>query len=163
MARVVKIPPANAEDARDTGLISRTGRSPGIGNDNLFQYSCLENSMDRGAWWATVHGATKNRTWFSDWIQKIINDILLISSQFFCIFHFFYKEYIVLLGWGGKVLSCYFYFCFSMKNQGCVSGAGDQAPLQRLVWECVWRGTAAGSWYNQECWIANLGMGMTGQ
>ena len=63
---MVKIPPANAEDARDTGLRSQTGRPPGVGNYNPLQYSCLENSMDRGAWWATVHGATKNRTWLSD-------------------------------------------------------------------------------------------------
>ena len=47
---------ANAGDARDAGLIPRLGRSPGVGSGNLLQYSCLENSMDRGAWWATVHG-----------------------------------------------------------------------------------------------------------
>ena len=47
---VVKNPPANARNARDTGLISESGRSPGVGNGPLLQYSCLENSMDRGAW-----------------------------------------------------------------------------------------------------------------
>ena len=52
--------PANAGDAGDTGLISGSGRSPGGGNGNPLQYSCLGNSMDRGAWWATVHGATKD-------------------------------------------------------------------------------------------------------
>jgi len=46
-------PPANAEDL---GLISGSGRSPGEGNGNPLQYSCLENPMDRGDWWATVHG-----------------------------------------------------------------------------------------------------------
>ena len=45
--------------AGDTGLIPGSGRSPGEGNDNLFQYSCLGNPIDRGAWWATVHGVTK--------------------------------------------------------------------------------------------------------
>ena len=45
------------------GLIPGLGRFPGEGNGNLLQYSCLENSMDRGAWWATVHGVTKS------WIQ----------------------------------------------------------------------------------------------
>jgi len=54
---VVKNSPANAGDTGDMGLIPRSGRSPGGGNDNPLQYSCLENSMDRGAWWATVHGA----------------------------------------------------------------------------------------------------------
>ena len=42
------------------GLIPGSGRFPGEGNGNLLQYSCLENSMDRGAWWATVHGVTKS-------------------------------------------------------------------------------------------------------
>ena len=45
----------------DWGLIPGSGRSPGEGNGNLLQYSCLENSMDRGAWWATGHGITKNQ------------------------------------------------------------------------------------------------------
>ena len=49
---VVKNPPANAGEA---GFISRSGRSPGEGNGNPLQYSCLENPMDRGAWWATIH------------------------------------------------------------------------------------------------------------
>ena len=53
---VVKNPPASAGDA---GLIPGSGRSPGGGNGNLLQYSCLENSMDRGAWWATVTGVAK--------------------------------------------------------------------------------------------------------
>ena len=52
---VVKNLPANAGDARDAGLILRLGRSPGEGNANPLQYSCLENLMDRGAWQATVH------------------------------------------------------------------------------------------------------------
>ena len=59
---VVQSPPANAGNARDTGSISGSGRSPGVGNGNSLQYSCLENSMDRGAWWATVHGVTKSWT-----------------------------------------------------------------------------------------------------
>ena len=59
---MVKNLPANARDARDTVLIPGPGRSPGEGNDNPFHYSCLENSMDRGAWWATiVHGVTRVR------------------------------------------------------------------------------------------------------
>ena len=50
----------------DSGAISGLGRSPGEGNDYPLQYSCLENPMDRGAWWATVHGVTKSQTWPSD-------------------------------------------------------------------------------------------------
>ena len=52
---MVKSPPANAGDLRDTGLIPGLERSPGGGHGNPLPYSCLENSMDRGAWWATVH------------------------------------------------------------------------------------------------------------
>ena len=50
---------ANAGDARDAGLIPGLGRSPGEGNGNPLQYSCLENPMDRGAWRATAHGVTE--------------------------------------------------------------------------------------------------------
>ena len=50
----------------DLGLIPGLGRSPGEGNDNPLQYSCLENPMDGGAWWASVHGVTKSWTWLSD-------------------------------------------------------------------------------------------------
>ena len=53
MALVVKNLPANAGDIRDTGLIPGSGRSPGRGQGNSLQYSCLENPMDREAWWAT--------------------------------------------------------------------------------------------------------------
>ena len=53
---MVKNPPANAGDSGDTGLIPGQGRSSGEGHGNLFQYLCLENPMDRGAWWAIAHG-----------------------------------------------------------------------------------------------------------
>ena len=52
---MIKNLPANAGDM---DLFPGLGRSPGVGNGNPFQYSCLENSMDRGAWWATVQGVT---------------------------------------------------------------------------------------------------------
>ena len=63
VAQRVKNPPASAGDP---GSIPGSGRSPGDGNDNLLQYSCLENSMDRGAWQATVHGVTKSQTQLRD-------------------------------------------------------------------------------------------------
>ena len=59
---VVKNPPANAGDTRDAGSVSGSGRSPAGGHGNQLQYSCLENPMDRGAWWYTVHGAVKRYT-----------------------------------------------------------------------------------------------------
>ena len=62
VALAVKNLPANAGDIRDVGSIPGLGRSPGEGNGNPLQYSCLENPMDRGAWWATVHRTAKSRT-----------------------------------------------------------------------------------------------------
>ena len=56
----------SAHNAGDLGSIPGSGRSPGEGNGNPLQYSCLENPMNGGAWWATVHGVTKSRTQLSD-------------------------------------------------------------------------------------------------
>ena len=63
---MVKSPPANAGDAKDTGSIPGSGKYPGEENDNLLHYPCLENSMDRGAWHATVHRVTKSQTQLGD-------------------------------------------------------------------------------------------------
>ena len=63
---MVKNMPANAGDGKDMDSIPGSGRSPGVGNDNLLQYSHLENTMDMGAWWATVHGVLKSQTQLSD-------------------------------------------------------------------------------------------------
>ena len=57
---------ASAGNAGDPGSIPGSGRSPGEGNGNPLQYSCLENPMNGGAWWATVHGVTKSRPRLSD-------------------------------------------------------------------------------------------------
>ena len=56
---MVKNTLANAGDLRDAGSIPGVGRSPGGGHGNPLQYSCLENPMDRGAWWTTVHKVAK--------------------------------------------------------------------------------------------------------
>ena len=61
-ALVVKSLPANAGDARDTGLMPGSGRAPGGGLGNPLQYSCLENPMDRGVWRGTVHGVARSQT-----------------------------------------------------------------------------------------------------
>ena len=62
VAPVVNNPPANAGDLRDAGSISGSGKSPGKGHGNPLQYSCLENSIDRGAWRAKVHWVTQSQT-----------------------------------------------------------------------------------------------------
>ena len=68
---VIKNPPANAGDSRDVSSIPGSGRSPGRGNGNPLQYSCLGNPKDRGAWWAAVHGVTKE----SDTTEQLNNKV----------------------------------------------------------------------------------------
>ena len=62
VALVLKNPPANAGDVRDVSSFPGSGRSPGGAQDNQVQYSCLENSKDRGAWWAIVYRVAQSRT-----------------------------------------------------------------------------------------------------
>ena len=69
---VVKNMPANAGDAGDLSLIPGSGRPPGEGNGNPLQYSCLENFMDRGAWWVPVHGVPNSWTWLSMHAHSIL-------------------------------------------------------------------------------------------
>ena len=64
--------PVNVEDTKGTGLTPGLERSPEVGNDNPFQYSCLENPMDRGAWQATVHGVEKSWTQMSDFTFTLL-------------------------------------------------------------------------------------------
>ena len=70
-------------NARDTGLIPASGRSPGGGNDNPLEYSCLENPMNNGAWWATVHGVTKRQTRVSTHVCNIptTQNMLTLSPE----------------------------------------------------------------------------------
>ena len=76
---VVKNPPAKTGDARDVGSIPGSGRSPGGGTGNSLQYSCLKNSMDRGAWRATAHGVTKTQSWLNEHSKCNIINIYMIS------------------------------------------------------------------------------------
>ena len=71
---MVKNLPANEGEA---GSIPRSGRSPGVGNANPLQYSCLENSMDSGAWWAKVHGVTKE----SGTTERLNMDNFIVVSK----------------------------------------------------------------------------------
>ena len=75
---VVKNLPVRAGDA---GLIPASGRSPGVGNDNPFHYSCLGNAMDRGAWRATVHGVRKSWTGLSLGAQAHTSPVLLYQAS----------------------------------------------------------------------------------
>ena len=69
---VVKNPPADAGDTRDMHSIPGSGRCPGEGNGNPLQYSCLGNPLDRGAWWAILHGAAKSRTRLRNYTRTFV-------------------------------------------------------------------------------------------
>ena len=94
MVHLVKNSAANAGDARDTNLILGLGRSSGEGNGNPLQYSCLENSMDRRAWWATVHGVTKSQTRLSAraHISKLYNIHKYKSTVYIEVLYFYRYE-----------------------------------------------------------------------
>ena len=79
MALEIKNPPVNEGDIRTLGLIPGSGRSPGVGDGNLLQYSCLENPMHRGAWWATIHRITKSRTQLKRLSMHTCQNMLLLS------------------------------------------------------------------------------------
>ena len=80
MAQRLKRLPASACNARDLGSIPGSGRSPGEGNGSPLQYSCLENPMDRGAWWAAVHGVVKSRTRLSDFTHSKMTIVSHLNS-----------------------------------------------------------------------------------
>jgi len=77
-------------NAGDSDLIPGSRRSPGGGNGKLLQFSCLENPIVRGTWWATIHGVTKSQTWLSNWAWmfihtcKCINDRMNYFESVFC-------------------------------------------------------------------------------
>ena len=90
MLKIVRLPrqlsgkrlrlPINAGDAGDTGTIPRSGRSPGGVSDNPFQFSCLENPVDRGACWATVHGVVRVRCDLATKQQQLGEDYAAAAS-----------------------------------------------------------------------------------
>ena len=65
----------------DLGSIPGLGRSTGEGNGNPLQYSCLENPMDRGAWWATVHGVTESRTQLSNFTYLLMTKLMSVHLK----------------------------------------------------------------------------------
>ena len=80
---------ASACNVGDLASIPGLGRSLGKGNGNPFQYSCLVNPMDAGAWWATVHGVAKSQTWLSDFTSACFN--LCYEGCKMLIFNFWYS------------------------------------------------------------------------
>ena len=91
---MVKNLPANTGDIRDTGSIPGSGRSPGGGHCNPLQYSCLENPMDRGAWWAVVHRFSKSQTqlkWLGTHREKLLPILAFAWTTSESLYHLSYS------------------------------------------------------------------------
>ena len=142
--------------AGDPGLIPGSGRSPGEGHASPLQYSCLENPMDRGARWATVHGVTQSRTWMSDWhnsqyiiiiILAINKDVVLKRVQTWCPFKtsgwesLSWQWGIHLPGKEGRFDPCSSWEGFQLeleiyrqREYGTFSSVGHQNPVE-YIWQ----------------------------
>ena len=135
---MVKKLPANAGGSRDAGLIPELRRSPGVGNGNILQYSCLENSMDRGTWWATFHRVAKNQTQLSTHTQ--ITEYNGTSYNVWCDLHFIEWKTEV---WGKlspkphswKVEGLIYFTYFSILN---VLGSHSMQDLSSLTRDQTW-------------------------
>ena len=107
---MVKNSPANAGDTGDAGLIPRSGRSPGGGNSNPLQYSCLENPMDRGAWWAVVHKMAKTQTQLS-----MLTHVLIFRTKlYFQVIMSIFLQIFVNIGF--IRISCTWYMLLRVQN-----------------------------------------------
>ena len=93
-------------NAGDPGSIPGSGRSLGEGNGNPLQYYSLENPMDRGAWWATVHGVTKNRTRLSNFTFTFAGDVHLDHLIKDVSFRLLFCPFVVNILWGGTFRLC---------------------------------------------------------
>ena len=127
--------------------ISGLGRSPGEGNGNPIQYSCLENHMDRGACWATVHGVAKSQTQLRDFTSCHfkVSPVVCVSFLFmlsFCLLVCFSSDG---QGWGSGNPVCWWlglYFCFvccldEASSTGCYWWLGDAESCITVVY-FVW-------------------------
>ena len=115
---MAKTLPASAGEVIVIGSIPGSGRSPGEEHGNPFQYSCLENPLDRGIWWATVHGVTKSRTWLKQlttWISLLNNEIYLCPKEYMspfwiiylCLFFHWYILSILIDLWENSIIKYY--------------------------------------------------------
>ena len=125
VALMVKNLPANAGDVRNVDLIPGSGRSPGEGLSNPLQYSCLENFMDRGAWWAMVHRVAKSWTWLKRLSMHACKNVNKHYSSVFsifgalckwnhtiCAFVFVFFHW-TLSSWNSPGTACVVMICFS--------------------------------------------------
>ena len=134
---MVKSLPANAGDIIDVGSIPRSGRSPGEGNGNPLQYPCLENSINRGAWWATVHGVTKSQDW-----SNLAHIPRIISVYQWSLSHFIGSSEV-------KASACNAEDLGSIPGSGRSPGEGKGNPLQ---YSCLENPIDGGAW-----WLQSMG------
>ena len=126
---VVKNPPASAGATGDVGLIPELRRSPGEGNGNPLQYSCLGNPMDRGAWQVTVHGIAKSRTWLN---RFSLSHHKAAFGRGLCI-----------CGSAGKESACNMGDLSSIPGLGRSPGEGN-SHSSILAWEIPWTEESGG-------------------
>ena len=110
----------------DLGLIPGVGRSPGEGNGNPLQYACLENSTDRGAWWATIHGVAKSRTRLSDFTSLH----LLLGIKVMTNLDSIFKSRDITLATKVRLVKA---MVFPVIMYGCESWTVEKAKYQRLM------------------------------
>ena len=126
---MVKNPPASAGATGDAGLIPELRRSPGEGNGNSLQYSCLENPTDRGAWQVTVHGIAKSRTQLN---RLSLSHHKVAFGRGFCI-----------RGSAGKESACNMGDLSSIPGLGRSPGEGN-SHSSILAWEIPWTEESGG-------------------
>ena len=140
MALLIKNLPTIVGDAGDTGLIPGSGRSPGGGHGNPLLYSCLENPMDRGAWWAMVHRVAKSRT-----CEHTDTHLHNPGKSLFI------KIFSIPGGSDGKESACNVGDLGSIPGLGRSPGEGNSYPLQysglensmdRGAWQAIVQGVA---------------------
>ena len=128
VALVVKNLPDNAWGVSDVGSIPGLRRFPRGGNGNPFQYSCLENRMERGAWWATVHGAAKSQAQLSDLAQSTYTHFFFLIGfcLFVCLFVFVIELHEVLVYFGDELFVssfiCKYFLPFCVLSSHFVHG-----------------------------------------
>ena len=145
---MVKNLPTDAGDPREAGSIPGSGRSSRLENGNLLQYSCLENSMDIGDWWATVYGVSESRTWLSTYsffkcnlpnskqggyegrqhlMQRFwalwANTIVLTSK--------------ILISYPEVHISLGIIILFRTDTGHAASQGGERSPSRSIPWQCV--------------------------
>ena len=131
-ALVVKNPPANAGDLRDTGSIPRSGGSPGGGHGDPLEYSCLENPMDKGAWGTIVHRVAQSHTWVKRLSTHTHTHIYIHTYIFFCRIFFIAGYYKVL----NIALCCTVNPCCYVIPR--MSSWSTKPPLPIGLTRCLW-------------------------